>query len=219
MAKLKVAVFISSRGSNMQSLVRACNDPEFPAEGVSVLSNNPEAAGLKFAAEHSIATRVIDHRDFADRAAFEGEINRYLETVKVDLICLAGFMRLLTADFVNRWRDRILNIHPSLLPAFKGLHVHERAIESGARFTGCTVHYVRPEMDDGPIIAQAVVPILQDDTPDALAARILEQEHRLYPLALRLVASKRVKIHGSRVLIENGAEESAVLINPPLDIS
>lgn len=214
MAKLKVAVFISSRGSNMQSLVRASRDADFPAEIVSVLSNNPEAAGLKFAAENGIATRVINHRDYPDRASFEAEITRYLEEAGIELICLAGFMRLLTAEFVNRWRDRILNIHPSLLPAFKGLHVHERAIESGARFAGCTVHYVRPEMDNGPIIAQAVVPILQDDTPDTLAARILAEEHRIYPLALKLVALQRVKIHGNRVLIENAKEPTGALINP-----
>ena len=214
MAKLKVAVFISSRGSNMQSLVRASRDPGFPAEIVSVLSNNPEAAGLKFAAENGIATHVIDHRDFESRTDFEAEITRYLESAGIELICLAGFMRLLTADFVNHWRDRILNIHPSLLPAFKGLHVHERAIESGARFTGCTVHYVRPEMDEGPIIAQAVVPILQKDTADALAARILEQEHRIYPLPLELVAARRVKIHGNRVLLENAQESGDILINP-----
>jgi phosphoribosylglycinamide formyltransferase-1 len=201
----------------MQSLVRACQIPDFPAEIVCVLSNNLEAAGLKFAAENSIPTRTIDHRDYEDREEFEAKITGYLEDLDVDLICLAGFMRLLTADFVNRWRDRILNIHPSLLPAFKGLHVHERAIESGARFTGCTVHFVRPEMDDGPIIAQAVVPIHQDDTPDSLAARILEQEHRIYPLALKLVAENRVKIHGSRVIIEQASEESRSLINPELE--
>ena len=201
----------------MQSLVRACQAPNFPAEIACVLSNNLEAAGLKFAAEHSIPTRTIDHRDFDGREEFEAEITQFLTNLNVDLICLAGFMRLLTADFVNRWRDRILNIHPSLLPAFKGLHVHERAIESGARFTGCTVHYVRPEMDDGPIIAQAAVPILQDDTPDSLASRILEQEHKIYPLALKLFAENRVKIHGSRVIIEQASEEPHSLINPKLE--
>ena len=201
----------------MQSLVRACATPDFPAEIVCVLSNNLEAAGLKFAAENSIATRTIDHRDFETREDFEAEITRYLEDISIDLICLAGFMRLLTADFVNRWRDRILNIHPSLLPAFKGLHVHERAIESGARFTGCTVHFVRPEMDDGPIIAQAVVPILGDDTPETLAARILEQEHLIYPLALKLAAENRLKIHGSIVMIEGANEQTNSLINPRLE--
>ncbi|MAZ02724.1 MAG: phosphoribosylglycinamide formyltransferase [Sneathiella sp.] len=217
MAKLKVAVFISSRGTNMQSLVRACQTPDFPAEIACVLSNNLEAAGLKFAADNSIPTRTIDHRDFETREAFEAEITSYLEDLQIDLICLAGFMRLLTEEFVNRWRDRILNIHPSLLPAFKGLHVHERAIESGARFTGCTVHFVRPEMDNGPIIAQAVVPILEKDTPDELAARILEQEHRIYPLALKLVAEGRVKIHGPRAMIERTQEQTLSLLNPKVE--
>tara|TARA_R110000824_G_scaffold307619_2_gene495164 strand:+ start:54164 stop:54823 length:660 start_codon:yes stop_codon:yes gene_type:complete len=216
-AKLKVAVFISSRGTNMQSLVRACQTPDFPAEIACVLSNNLEAAGLKFAADNSIPTRTIDHRDFETREAFEAEITAYLEDLQIDLICLAGFMRLLTEEFVNRWRDRILNIHPSLLPAFKGLHVHERAIESGARFTGCTVHFVRPEMDNGPIIAQAVVPILEKDTPDELAARILEQEHRIYPLALKLVAEGRVKIHGPRAMIERAQEQTLSLLNPKVE--
>jgi len=202
----------------MQSLVKACADENFPAEIVTVVSNNLEAAGLKFAAENSISTRVIDHRDFDDREAFEVLLTEYLAELDVDLICLAGFMRLLTADFVNRWRDRILNIHPSLLPAFKGLHVHERAIESGARFTGCTVHFVRPEMDDGPIIAQAAVPILQDDTADILAARILEQEHLIYPLALRLVAEKRVRISGAIAILNDADQPTRSVVNPKLDI-
>jgi|TARA_R110002124_G_scaffold78287_12_gene209299 phosphoribosylglycinamide formyltransferase-1 len=216
-AKLKVAVFISSRGTNMQSLVRACQTADFPAEISCVLSNNLEAAGLKFAAENSIPTRTIDHRDYETREEFEAEITGYLEELNIDLICLAGFMRLLTEEFVNRWRDRILNIHPSLLPAFKGLHVHERAIESGARFTGCTVHFVRPEMDNGPIIAQAAVPILETDTPEELAARILEQEHQIYPLALRLVAEGRVKIHGPRAMIERAHEQTLSLLNPKVE--
>jgi len=198
----------------MQSLVKACAQPNFPAEIVSVLSNNLEAAGLKFAADHAIATQVIDHRDYATRDEFDAKITDYLEKMDVDLICLAGFMRLLTENFVNRWRDRILNIHPSLLPAFKGLHVHERAIESGTRFTGCTVHFVRPEMDDGPIIAQAAVPIHSDDTADVLAARILEQEHRIYPLALKLVAEGRVKIMGSIAKIDGAELQDRSLLNP-----
>ncbi len=201
----------------MQSLVHACSAPGFPAEIVCVLSNNLEAAGLKFAAENAIPTRVIDHRDFENREAFDAKLTEFLASIDVDLICLAGFMRLLTPEFVNRWQDKILNIHPSLLPAFKGLHVHERAIESGARFTGCTVHFVRPEMDEGPIITQAVVPIHQTDTPEALAARILEQEHLIYPLALKLVAENRVKIHGAVVLIEAADEQHHALLNPKVE--
>ncbi len=215
---MRVAVLISSRGSNMQALVRACEAEGFPAEIVTVLSNNPEAGGLEFAASHNIPTKVINHRDFDNREDFDAAISEYLTEQRVDLICLAGFMRLLTPDFVNKWRDRIVNIHPSLLPAFKGLHVHERAIESGARFTGCTVHYVRPEMDDGPIIAQAAVPILQDDTPDDLAARILVQEHRIYPLALKLIAERRVKVHGSIAKITDATEPDTSLINPSTDV-
>ncbi len=201
----------------MQSLVKASKAEGFPAEIVTVLSNNPEAAGLDFAQEHGIPTKVINHRDFDNREDFDAEISEYLTSQRVDLICLAGFMRLLTPDFVNKWRDRIINIHPSLLPAFKGLHVHERAIESGARFTGCTVHYVRPEMDDGPIIAQAAVPILQDDTPDTLAARILVEEHRIYPLALRLIAERKVKVHGSIAKISDAAEPENSLTNPSVE--
>lgn len=201
----------------MQSLVKASKAEGFPAEIVTVLSNNPEAVGLDFAQEHDIPTKVINHRDFDNREDFDAEISEYLTSQRVDLICLAGFMRLLTPDFVNKWRDRIINIHPSLLPAFKGLHVHERAIESGARFTGCTVHYVRPEMDDGPIIAQAAVPILQNDTPDTLAARILVEEHRIYPLALRLIAERKVKVHGSIAKISDAAEPENSLTNPSVE--
>jgi len=211
---VRVAVLISSRGSNMQSLVKASKAEDFPAEIVTVLSNNPEAAGLDFAKKHGIPTKVINHRDFDNREDFDAEISEYLTSQRVDLICLAGFMRLLTSDFVNKWRDRIINIHPSLLPAFKGLHVHERAIESGTRFTGCTVHYVRPEMDDGPIIAQAAVPILQEDTADTLAARILVEEHRIYPLALRLIAERKVRVHGSIAKIIDAAEPVTSLTNP-----
>ncbi len=211
---MRVAVLISSRGSNMQALVKACKADGFPAQIACVLSNNPKAAGLKFAQSNDIPTKVIDHRDFEEREEFDASISEYLVSQKIDLICLAGFMRLLSPEFVNRWRDRIINIHPSLLPAFKGLHVHERAIESGTRFTGCTVHFVRPEMDDGPIIAQAVVPILQDDTPEILAERILVEEHRIYPLALKLIAEQKVKVHGSLAKINNAPQPSGSLTNP-----
>ena len=211
---MRVAVLISSRGSNMQALVNASKTDDFPAEIVTVLSNNPEAAGLEFAKSHDIPTKVINHRDFEDRESFDEALSEFLSAERVDLICLAGFMRLLTPDFVNRWRDRIVNIHPSLLPAFKGLHVHERALESGTRFTGCTVHYVRPEMDDGPIIAQAVVPILRDDTPETLAARILVEEHKIYPHALRLIAERKVKVHGSIAKIIDADEPENSITNP-----
>ncbi|MBL4906822.1 MAG: phosphoribosylglycinamide formyltransferase [Sneathiella sp.] len=211
---MKIAILISSRGTNMQALVKACEADGFPAEVVTVLSNNPDAAGLDFAKKHNIDTKVINHRDYEDRESFDTDVSDYLSSKKVDLICLAGFMRLLTSDFVNRWRDRIINIHPSLLPAFKGLHVHERALESGTRFTGCTVHFVRPEMDDGPIISQAVVPILAGDTADSLAARILVQEHRIYPHALKMIAEHKVKVHGSVATIEDAPQTEASLTNP-----
>ena len=173
----KVAVLISGRGSNMQSLVRACADPDYPAEIVLVLSNRADAAGLDFAREAGIPTAVISHRDFPDRAAFDAAMEEEILQHGAELICLAGFMRLLDSRIIEAWQDRMINIHPSLLPSFKGLDTHERALEAGVKLAGCTVHFVRPEMDTGPIIAQAAVPVLPDDTPDSLAARILEQEH------------------------------------------
>lgn len=214
MAKLKVAILISGRGSNMQALVNASLADDFPAEIVLVLSNNPGAAGLEFAAANGIKTAVVNHRDFDDRESFDAKLNELVSSSGARLICLAGFMRLLTGEFVSQWRDRIVNIHPSLLPAFKGLHVHERAIETGVKFTGCTVHFVRPEMDDGPIIAQAAVPVLSGDTPDILADRILEQEHLIYPLALKLIGEGRVKIHGSKVQVTGAIEQPVSLISP-----
>ena len=213
MARLKVAALISGRGSNLQALIDAAADPTYPAEIVLVLSNNADAYGLQRASAAGIATLVIDHRG-KERPAFEAEIDAALRRNGVELICLAGFMRLLTAGFAERWRDRILNIHPSLLPAFKGLHVHEQVLAAGARFTGCTVHVVRPEMDAGPIIAQAAVPVAPDDTADSLAARVLAAEHRLYPLALRLVAEGRAIVEGDLVRLERVAAAETSLLNP-----
>ncbi len=214
MAKLKAAILISGRGSNMQALVNASKTDGFPAEIVLVLSNNADAAGLQFAAENNIPTAIVNHRDYDNREAFDGRLNDVISQSGARLICLAGFMRLLTPGFVNQWRDRIINIHPSLLPAFKGLHVHERAIETGVKFTGCTVHFIRPEMDDGPIIAQAAVPVLSNDDADILAARILEQEHLIYPLALKLIGEGRVKVHGSKVQISDAIESNNSVISP-----
>ena len=188
MSKLKLAVMISGRGSNLQALIDACATPGFPAEIILVLSNRPGAQGLDRAAEAGIPTKVVDHKNCADRTTFDAEMTAAMEAAGTDLVCLAGFMRLLSDEFVDHWRDRMINIHPSLLPAFKGLDVQERVLERGARFAGCTVHYVRKEMDTGPIIVQAVVPVLADDTPDDLAARILVREHEIYPLAVRLIA-------------------------------
>ncbi|MEQ9643697.1 MAG: phosphoribosylglycinamide formyltransferase, partial [Alphaproteobacteria bacterium] len=197
--KRRVAVLISGRGSNMASLLQAAKAADYPAEVVLVLSNIADAPGLAKAREAGVETAVISHRAYADRESFEAALHERLSESKVELICLAGFMRLLTAGFVDRWRDRILNIHPSLLPAFKGLHVHERALEAGVRITGCTVHIVRADMDAGPIVGQAAVPVAGDDTPATLAARILTAEHKLYPAALAALASGMVRVVGEVV--------------------
>lgn len=209
----RVAVLISGRGSNMQALVRACAADDFPAEIVLVLSNRADAAGLEFARDAGIATAVIGHRDFPDRAAFDAALNAEIRRHDADLVCLAGFMRLLDRAFVEAWRDRMINIHPSLLPAFRGLDTHARALESGVKLAGCTVHFVRPDVDTGPVIAQAAVPVLADDTEDTLAARILEQEHLLYPLALRLVCEGRVRVDGARAIVDAAGPADA-LRNP-----
>jgi len=214
MSRLKVAVLISGRGSNLQALIEACRTPGFPAEIVLVLSNNPAAAGLRLATDAGIQSATVDHRDFSDRDAFEAAIDSQLRDRGVELVCLAGFMRLLTPDFVDRWRDHLINIHPSLLPAFKGLDTHERVLAAGARLSGCTVHFVRADMDDGPIILQAAVPVHDGDDPGALAARILNAEHRCYPAALRLIAEGRVKVVGDRVAVDT-APASGMLFSAP----
>jgi phosphoribosylglycinamide formyltransferase-1 len=189
MAKKRVAVLISGRGSNMASLIAAAKDDSYPAEIALVLSNRPDAPGLANAKRQGITTAVVDHTHYGkDREAFERALQDVLAAHRIDLVCLAGFMRLLTPWFVGQWQARMLNIHPALLPAFKGLHTHERALEAGVKTHGATVHFVSPEMDSGPIIAQAEVPVLPGDTPDTLAARVLEAEHRIYPQALRQVA-------------------------------
>ncbi|MAE45185.1 MAG: phosphoribosylglycinamide formyltransferase [Magnetovibrio sp.] len=217
MDRIKLAVLISGRGSNLQSLIDACTEESFPARIVQVISNVPGVAGLARAEAAGIPATVVDHRTFEDRQSFEAGLNEALEKSGVDLICLAGFKRLLTDSFINPWRDRLINIHPSLLPAFKGVHAHEQVVESGVRFSGCTVHFVRPEMDDGPIIIQAVVPVHGDDAADALAARILAQEHRIYPRAVRLFAEKRLRIAGGRVLIDGAEAPEGALVNPYAD--
>jgi len=214
MDRLKVGVLISGRGSNMVALAEACAAPDFPAEIALVLSNEVGAAGLERAAGFGIATDAIDHRGFPDRERFEAALTARLEAAGVELICLAGFMRLLTPGFVNHWRNRMINIHPSLLPAFKGLHTHERALDAGVQIAGCTVHFVRPEMDEGPIIMQAAVPVLADDTPDSLAARVLAQEHRIYPAALRLVASGAATVEGELVQFKSATGNDNLLVNP-----
>ena len=199
--KKRTAILISGRGSNMQALAAAARATDYPAEIVLVISNRPDAAGLQWAKANGLATLVIDHKAHASRTAFEGVLQQALDAAKIELIALAGFMRLMTPAFVEHWRDRMINIHPSLLPSFKGLHTHERALETGVRIAGCTVHFVRTETDTGPIIAQAAVPVLGSDTATTLAARVLEAEHRIYPIALMLVASGRAHCEGEKVII------------------
>jgi phosphoribosylglycinamide formyltransferase-1 len=211
---MKLAVLVSGRGSNLQALIDACKADDFPAEIVLVLSNKEDAYGLERAREANIPTAVLSHKDFEDRESFDTAMSEQIDASGAELVCLAGFMRLLSDGFVRRWRDRLINIHPSLLPAFKGLHVHERVIEEGARFSGCTVHFVRPAMDEGPIITQAVVPVHPNDKPDDLAARILEQEHVIYPRAVRYIAEGRVRISAERVLIEDHTISANTLSNP-----
>lgn len=190
MRKLGLGILISGRGSNMDALIDACAQRDFPASVSVVISNRPDAPGLKKAADKGIATAVVDHKKYPDRAGFEKDLQKTLESYPVDLVCLAGFMRILGADFIRPWEGRIINIHPSLLPEYKGLQTHERAIADGKKESGCTVHHVIPAMDEGPVIVQKKVPVLAGDTPDALAARILEKEHEAYPEAVRILAGK-----------------------------
>jgi phosphoribosylglycinamide formyltransferase-1 len=203
MPRKRVAVLISGRGSNMVALIEAAKNPSFPAEIVVVVSNDPAAQGLERAAAANIPREVVDHRRFGrDREAFERALQDVLIKFETQIICLAGFMRLLTPWFVRQWEGRMLNIHPALLPAFKGLDTHARALAAGAKTHGATVHYVVPEMDAGPIIIQGAVPVLAGDTEAALAARVLEVEHRIYPQALRWVAEGRVAIENGACLID-----------------
>ncbi len=210
----RTAVLISGRGSNLQALIEATAKPEAAAEIVLVVSDRADAPGLERARDAGIATRVIDPSAYQTRDQFDRDLSTILQRDDIKLVCLAGFMRILSRWFVERWRDRVLNIHPSLLPAFRGLDTHRRALEAGVRFAGCTVHLVRPELDAGPIIVQGVVPVRRDDTPETLAGRVLEVEHRCYPLALELVASGRARVEQERVLIDGANAPATVLINP-----
>jgi phosphoribosylglycinamide formyltransferase-1 len=212
--RLKLGVLISGRGSNLQALIDATLEPGFPAEIALVISNKADAGGLERAKTAGIATKVISHKEFANREAFDATLDATLRAAGVGLVCLAGFMRLLTAGFAESWHDRLINIHPSLLPSFKGLDSHGQALAAGVRFSGCTVHFVRPEMDAGPIIMQAAVPVLDGDDEDALAARILEAEHRCYPLAVRLIAEGRISLENGIVRVAGGRFAEAPLLNP-----
>jgi formyltetrahydrofolate-dependent phosphoribosylglycinamide formyltransferase len=190
MRKKRVGVLISGRGSNMMALIEAARAADYPAEIVCVAANRADAGGIETAAKLGLATKVINHRDYASREEFDAALNAYLQTQNLDLIACAGFMRIMTPALISPWEGRMINIHPSLLPLYKGLHTHERALADGQKEAGCTVHFVTAQLDDGPIIAQARVPILPGDTPDTLAARVLVEEHKIYPEALRRVASE-----------------------------
>lgn len=215
MARRRVAILISGRGSNMAALIATARVDGYPAEIALVLSNRPDAAGLAAAQTAGLATAVVDHAPFGkDRAGFDGALQRELDAHRIDLVCLAGFMRLLTTGFVTAWHGQMLNIHPALLPAFKGLDTHARALAAGVRIHGATVHFVVPEIDLGPIIAQGALAVRDDDTAETLAARVLAIEHRLYPLALRLVAEGRVRVEGERCRIDGAPARDDILLAP-----
>ena len=208
---VRLAVFISGRGSNLRALIEACADPCYPAQVKLVISDRGDAPGLVYAVAANIPTTIVAHRD---RAEFAVMADARLRATEIQLVCLAGFMRLLDAEFVEAWRDRMINIHPSLLPAFPGLHAQRQALAAGVRFAGCTVHFVRPEVDTGPIIGQAVVPVHPGDNEERLSARILAAEHRLYPLAVRLVAAGRAHIVDERVEIDGWQAPETAVLNP-----
>lgn len=198
----------------MDALIEAANSPDYPAEVVLVLSNSAQAEGLSKAGNAGIKTCVVNHKQFDNRSAFEAAMQAELEATETELICLAGFMRLLTDGFVSTWHNRMMNIHPSLLPAYKGLDTHSRVIRDGGRITGCTVHYVRPQMDQGPIIAQAAVPVHANDTEESLAARVLAAEHTIYPMALKMVANETVRVAGEKVQFEGNDMDQPALVSP-----
>ncbi len=214
MAVLKVAILISGRGSNMQALIDAAHQPGYPAKIVCVISNLAEAEGLTKASKNNIPIAIVNHRDFKNRELFEHELDKRLKDFGAELICLAGFMRLLTPWFVERWRDKLINIHPSLLPSYPGLDTHKRAIAEGVKFAGCTVHFVRAEMDHGPIIIQAAVPVYPDDSEETLAARVLKIEHRIYPDTVLAIAEGRVNVYQERVFIADSVPPRESSINP-----
>jgi len=215
--KLNLCVLISGNGSNLQALIDACTVPEFPAQIGLVISNKASAGGLVRAKKNQIPTLVVDHKAYPTRADFDRVMTKAMEDNSTELICLAGFMRLLSDAFCDNWRDRMINIHPSLLPSFKGLGVQQAAIDAGVGFSGCTVHYVRKEMDTGPIIVQAAVPLKSFDTADSLAARILVEEHKIYPHAVRLIAEGKVTISNERALTADDDRLTESLINPPIE--
>lgn len=215
-AKKRVVVLISGRGSNMMALVEAACHPDYPADIVAVISNRPQAPGLAWARDQGLRTIALDHREYASRDSFDDALHHTLVDAGAELVACAGFMRLMTPKLVDRWRNAMINIHPSLLPAFKGLNTHERALAAGARITGCTVHVVRPKMDEGPILGQAAVPILDGDTPSLLAERVLAAEHRLYPQILSLFAADQFDIIEQVAHLREKSEAGSTLFSPKL---
>lgn len=212
--RVRTAILISGRGSNMEALIAAARDPDYPAEIALVLSNRPEAKGLEIAKAAGVAVAVVDHKIYAGREEFERAMQALLEIHRIDLVCMAGFMRLVTPWFIGQWVGRMLNIHPALLPAYRGLDTHARALADGVKIHGCTVHFVVPAMDEGPILAQAAVPVLDLDTEESLARRVLAQEHRLYPAALARVARGGLIVQGNRVFDPEAGPEPAPLVMP-----
>jgi phosphoribosylglycinamide formyltransferase 1 len=213
MARKRVAVLISGRGSNMAALVEAAKDKNYPAEIVLVVSNRPNAEGIAYARKAGIATTIIDHTDYGkNRKAFEQALQAVLEGSGIEIVCLAGFMRLLTRWFIARWAGRMLNIHPALLPSFKGLHTHDQALTAGARTHGATVHFVTADMDAGPIVCQAAVPVIDGDTAETLAARVLAVEHKIYPLALQWLAEGKLRIADGKCRVENARLPDGVTV-------
>lgn len=202
MSRTRLGVLISGRGSNLQALIDASAQPEYPATVAAVVSNAPDAYGLVRARKHGIETAVFEHRSYADRAAFETAITDFLERREIEVVCLAGFMRILTATFVTRWCNRLINIHPSLLPAYRGLNTHERVLAAGEGEHGCTVHLVRPELDSGPLLLQAKTPVRPDDNAETLAARVLELEHLIYPRAVAWLSEGRVAVRDDRAFVD-----------------
>ncbi|WP_417429901.1 phosphoribosylglycinamide formyltransferase [Kiloniella sp.] len=215
MARLKVGVLISGRGSNLQALLDAAADPAFPAEIVLVISNVPDVAGLERAKKAGVATATVNHRDYKSRVDFDNAVTETLENSDVEFVCLAGFMRLVTKEFVEHWHNRMINIHPALLPLFPGLDTHQRALDEGCKLHGCTVHFVRHEMDSGPIVGQAAVPVLPEDTESSLAARVLTAEHRLYPECLKLIAQKNITILDNKLTFKETSQTTEEMICNP----
>jgi phosphoribosylglycinamide formyltransferase-1 len=212
MARLKVGVLISGRGSNLQALIDSCARPNHAALIGLVISNVTAARGLEIATTNNVPIEIIDHKLYPDRVSFDAALNKSLREAGIELVCMAGFMRLLTDDFVEAWRDRLINIHPSLLPAFKGRHPQRQALAAGVRISGCTVHYVRPEVDSGPIVAQSAVPVLESDSEESLSQRILAAEHLIYPLSVQLIAAGEIALKGERAVLSPVAQRALAAV-------